>query len=98
MGATMNLEDWPLSYVRVSCAKCGREGRMAKDKLLDRFGHDRDMFAVRVKLTESACERPDKKQPCMAILTDALLVQAITAENDDDVIDKNLIPEARKFK
>jgi hypothetical protein len=94
----MRLEDWPLPYVRVGCSKCEREGRVAKARLIERFGPDRMMYVVRARLTEESCSRPDKKVPCQSILPDALLVQAITAEDDKDVLKPNLLPEAREWR
>jgi hypothetical protein len=94
----MRLEDWPLPYVRVKCGQCDREGRLSKDGLLERFGPDPEMFVVREKLTEPTCKRENKKLPCMSILPDALLVQAILAEKDEDVIDLKLLPEAREWR
>jgi hypothetical protein len=94
----MRLEEWPLPYVRVKCAQCDREGRMSRVKLLDRFGPERDMFVVRQKLTETNCQRPDKKQPCQSILPDALLVQAILANGEADVVDPAKLAEAQKWK
>ncbi|WP_315729770.1 hypothetical protein [Bradyrhizobium sp. SZCCHNRI2010] len=93
----MRLEEWPLPTVRVKCAQCDREGRMSKAKLLERFGRDSDMFVVRAKLTEPTCERKDKSQPCMSVLADALLVQAILAETEADVLKPELIEEARQY-
>ncbi|WP_316200862.1 MULTISPECIES: hypothetical protein [unclassified Bradyrhizobium] len=94
----MRLEDWPLAHVRVKCAQCDREGRVSKVKLLERFGHDREMFVVRAKLTEPTCDRKDKKQPCMSILPDAMLVQAILAERKEDVLKPELIEEAMQYQ
>jgi hypothetical protein len=94
----VRLEEWPLPYVRVKCAQCDREGRLKKDGLLERFGLDREMLVVRQKLTETTCERENKKQPCMSILTDALLVQATLAEKDEDVLEPKLLPEAREWR
>ncbi|WFU52351.1 hypothetical protein QA639_21835 [Bradyrhizobium pachyrhizi] len=94
----MKLGDWPLPYVRVKCSKCDREGRLGKDGLIERFGPDREMFVVREKLTEPSCKRPDKKQPCQSVLPDGLLVQAITAKNDDEIIDKRLTAEAKTWR
>ena len=94
----MRLESWPLPYVRVKCAQCDREGRMSRVNLLGRFGPEREMFVVRQKLTETNCQRPDKKVPCQSILADALLVQAILAENEADVIDPTKLAEAREWK
>jgi hypothetical protein len=53
---------------------------------------------VREKLTEPTCKRENKKLPCMSILPDALLVQAILAESEEEVIDKTLIEEAREWR
>jgi len=94
----MRLDDWPLPYVRVKCGKCGREGRLKKSGLLDRFGLDREMFVVREKLTEASCQRQDKRQPCMSILPDALLVQAILARDDSEVLKPALLSEAREWR
>ena len=94
----MKLSDWPLPYVRVKCSKCGREGRLNMPSLIERFGPDRELFVVRQKLTQPSCKRPDKKQPCQSILPDALLVQAIMAERDEDVIKQELLPEAREWR
>jgi hypothetical protein len=94
----MMLADWPLPFLHVKCGECGREGRMSKEGLLERFGPDREIYTVRAKLTEPTCKRPDKKQPCKSILPDALLVQAILAEDDADVIKPELLPEAREWR
>jgi hypothetical protein len=94
----MQLDEWPLPYVRVKCAKCDRGGRLNRVGLLDRFGPDRDLFVVREKLTEPGCKRPDKKQPCQSTLPDALLVQAILAERKEDVIKPALLPEAIEWR
>jgi hypothetical protein len=93
----MRLSDWPLPYVRVSCVGCEREGRLKKDGLIERFGPDREMFVVREKLTEPSCKRENKKLPCMSVLPDALLVQAITAETKADVLKPDLIDEAANW-
>jgi hypothetical protein len=94
----MRLAEWPLPYVRVKCGNCDREGRLKIDGLIERFGADREMFVVREKLTETSCKRPDKKQPCMSILPDALLVQAIMETDETKVIDQRLLAEAREWK
>jgi hypothetical protein len=94
----MRLDEWPLPYVRVKCAKCDREGRLNRVGLLDRFGPDREMVVVREKLTAPGCQRPDKKQPCQSILPDAVLVQAILAEKEQDVLDPRLLPEAIEWR
>lgn len=94
----MRLGDWPLPYVRVKCAQCGREGRMNTERLIDRFGADRKMFVVREKLTEDGCQRTDKKQPCLSILPDALLVQAILETDDSKVLNPKILPEAREWR
>lgn len=94
----MKLSDWPLPYVRVACAQCEREGRLKKDGLIERFGPDREMFVVRQKLTEPTCKRENKKAPCLSILPDAVLVQAILAERDEDVIKPELLSEAREWR
>jgi hypothetical protein len=94
----VRLDEWPLPYVRVKCAQCDREGKLGRVGLIDRFGPDSDMFSVREKLTEPSCMRPDKKQPCMSILPDARLVQAILEQDESKVIDARLIPEAREWR
>ena len=94
----MKLGDWPLPHVRVACKQCNREGRLNIAGLIERFGPDREMFIVREKLTEPGCKRPDKKQPCMSTLPDALLVQAIMATDDSKVIDAKLLKEAREWR
>lgn len=95
----MKLGEWPLPYLRVMCAGCDREGRMKIDGLIQRFGADRQMFTVREKLSEPSCKRPDKKQPCMSILPDALLVQAIMAlATGEPVIAPDLISEAKQWR
>jgi hypothetical protein len=93
----MRLTDWPLPYVRVKCAQCEREGRLSKDGLLERFGADREMFVVRGKLTEPSCKRENKKAPCLSILPDALLVQAIMAERKEDILSVEVIEEAANW-
>ncbi|ARQ95300.1 hypothetical protein [Bradyrhizobium phage BDU-MI-1] len=94
----MRLDQWPLPYVRVKCAQCDREGRLSRKSALDRFGPEREMFVVRSKLTETSCNRENKKLPCMSILPDALLVQAILAEDEADVVDKTKLDEARSWR
>ncbi|SDK38934.1 hypothetical protein [Bradyrhizobium ottawaense] len=93
----MRLEEWPLPYVRVKCAQCEREGRLSKDGLLERFGGEREMFVVRAKLTEASCKRENKKSPCMSILPDALLVQAIRAERKEDILSVEIMQEAANW-
>jgi hypothetical protein len=93
----IRLADWPLPYVRVRCAQCDREGILKKDGLLERFGPDREMFVIRQKLTETTCKRENKKQPCMSILADAMLVQAILAETKEEIIEPRLIEEAAQW-
>lgn len=66
--------------------------------LIERFGADREMFTVREKLTANGCQRPNKNLPCLSTLPDALLVQAILADNDEDVIKPELLPEAREWR
>ena len=56
------------------------------------------MSVVREKLTADGCERADKKHPCLSILPDALLVQAITAEKEEDVLQPKLLPEAIEWR
>jgi hypothetical protein len=94
----MKLGGWPLPYVRVKCATCDREGRMNMSGLIERFRPDREMFVVRQKLTQPSCKLPDKKQPCQSVLPDALLVQAILAERDEDVVAPEFLPEAREWR
>ncbi|GAB9153397.1 hypothetical protein BDS110ZK17_25000 [Bradyrhizobium diazoefficiens] len=94
----MKISEWPLPYVRVKCAQCDREGRMKLAGLIERFGPDRDLFVVREKLTEPGCKRENKKEPCQSILPDARLVQAIVAKTEDDVLVKELLPEAREWR
>jgi hypothetical protein len=94
----MKLAEWPLPYVRVKCAKCDREGRLNMAGLIERFGPEREMFTVREKLTEPGCKREDKKQPCMSILPDALLVQAIMATPSEVVIKPELLAEAKEWR
>lgn len=71
---------------------------MSRVKLIERFGPDREMFVVRQKLTETNCQRPDKKLPRQSILADALLVQAILANDEADVVDRTKLAEASKWK
>jgi hypothetical protein len=94
----MRLEDWPLPYLRVKCGKCQREGRLNMDGLLVRFGPDRDLFVVREKLTQENCQRLDKKLPCLSMLPDALLVQAILEPDETKVLKPELLPEAREWR
>jgi hypothetical protein len=65
--------------------------------LIERFGPDREMFVIRQKLTEATCQRENKKQPCMSILTDALLVQAIIAPTKEEILEPRLIEEAANW-
>lgn len=94
----MRLDDWPLPYVRVKCAKCNREGRYATKRLIDRFGPDHQMYVVRERLTRDGCQREDKKQPCQSILPDGLLVQAIIEPDPLKVLNPSLLDEARKLR
>lgn len=94
----MRLDEWPLPYIRVKCAQCDREGRVSRVNLIDRFGPEREMFVVRSKLTEPTCKRENKKLPCMSILPDAMLVQAILAKDEADVVDKTKLVEAQTWK
>jgi hypothetical protein len=71
---------------------------MKIDGLIERFGPDRELFVVREKLTEPGCKRENKKLPCQSILPDSLLVQAILAEREEDVIDPKLLPEAIEWR
>jgi hypothetical protein len=94
----MRLDDWPLPYLRISCTRCGREGKLNTDKLVEKFGPDEGLFMVREQLAEPGCKREDKSTPCMAILPDALLVDAIIEEDESKVIKPELIPEAKEWR
>ncbi len=94
----MTLGTWPLDLVKVECEKCGRKGQMHTDRLIGKYGADMDMFSARLKITEAGCQRADRAQPCTAILPDAFLVQAIIETNEEKVLKKELIPEARRWR
>jgi hypothetical protein len=94
----MRLSDWPLPYVRLSCEFCEREGKLATEKLIDRFGSDVDMFTVREELAKPGCKVENPKDICKSKLTDALLVDAILEPDIAKVLKKDLLPEAREWR
>jgi hypothetical protein len=93
----MLLDEWPLSYVRVKCTKCDREGKLNTDRLVEKLGNI-DMFTARDKISQPGCQRTDKAAPCMSILPDAMLVQAIIEEDESKVLKPELLAEARDWR
>jgi hypothetical protein len=50
-----SLGEFPLDVVRIECERCGRSGRYAKARLMERFGADAAGPDVLTEL--AACER-----------------------------------------
>jgi hypothetical protein len=60
-----SLGEFPFDVVRVDCERCGRAGRYALARLIERFGADAAMPDVLMDL--AACERRKSfSQPCGA--------------------------------
>lgn len=64
-----SLREWPLSLVRVACAKCGRAGQYHTAKLIERYGPDMNMPELRHVLAQCP-RRYTMHDPCMVIFRD----------------------------
>jgi hypothetical protein len=94
----MRLDDWPLPYLRLKCARCSRDGKLDVEKLIERFGPDQELFIVRDELSRNGCKSTGALDPCHSILPDALLVDAILETDESRVIDQSKIPEAKEWR
>lgn len=57
------LHEFPLPMVELGCDKCGRSGRLRKDRLIEEFGADASLPDLRMKLAK--CERANSMtDPC----------------------------------
>jgi hypothetical protein len=64
-----SLGEFPLDVIRIECERCGRAGRYAKARLIERFGADAAGPDVLTELAQ--CERrKDFSRPCGARYTD----------------------------
>jgi hypothetical protein len=64
-----SLGEFPFDVVRIECERCGRAGRYALARLIERFGADAAGPDVLMEL--AACERRKNfSQPCGARFTD----------------------------
>lgn len=91
----MHLDEWPLPYVRLICQQCGREGKVATERLQDRFGDEADMSMILEPMVGD-CHRPNKAEPCIAKFADALLVDAIL--DPENALEPALVPQAQALR
>ena len=64
----MKIGDFPFESVRLECTRCGRRGRCAKARLVERFGAGATSPDVRMALVQ--CERGKSfGDPCGARFT-----------------------------
>jgi hypothetical protein len=64
-----SLGEFPFDVVRIECERCGRAGRYALSRLIERFGADAAGPDVLMEL--AACERRKNfSQPCGARFPD----------------------------
>lgn len=89
----MNLAEWPLPMVRLSCKTCGMEQEFPTPVVRVVHG-DVEMSTIRHDLSD--CSEPFGD--CFAVYTDALLVQAIQEPDESKVIDPKLLPQAREWR
>lgn len=94
----MKLADWPLNYLRIACAQCGREGKLSVAKLEDEHGLDVDMAVLLHAIREPTCARTNKAEVCQAILADAILIDTVFEPDVSKVLDRSLLPEAREIR
>lgn len=40
MTGSLKLRDFPLPWVELACGKCGRHGRLRRDRLIEHYGAD----------------------------------------------------------
>lgn len=92
----MILKDWPLPSVRIVCTKCGLEAELPREQIEAVFGEDAELFAIRADMTQGCV--PTKNEVCQSKLADALLVQAMLEPDEEKVIDKDLLPQARAWR
>lgn len=91
----MRLDQWPLPTVGLVCKQCGREGKLATERLQDRFGDEADMSLILEPLV-GPCGRENKAEPCIAKFGDALLVDAILDPHNP--LDDSLLPQAAEWR
>jgi hypothetical protein len=68
-GDRFTLAEYPGDVIRLECAKCGRSGRLRKDRLIAEYGPDIVLPDLRMRLAN--CERAGSMHdPCGAIYPD----------------------------
>jgi hypothetical protein len=98
MSKLLTLNDWPLPTVRLSCRVCGQELELEREVLLALYGEAQELFALREELAAHHCGQTKSNEVCSAILTDALLVQAIFEPDASQVLKPELLPQAREWR
>lgn len=94
----MNLTEWPLDDVVITCKKCGHTASYDRDGLMVMFGDDVGMDVIRLRLLGHCDYNKSNPGDCMAILKDALLVDAVYEADLSKVLRPDFLPEARKIR
>jgi hypothetical protein len=93
----MRLLEWPLPEVNMICKDCGHEMSFDQEGLKALFGEEADMSLLRIELA-SGCVKGKPGVECWLVYKDALLVNAILANSDEEVLEKSLLPQAREWR
>lgn len=92
----MELREWPLPEVRIGCIKCNRETTYSRDGLAALFGDDVHLLGMLMDLS-AGCD-PGVNEVCKQKYLDGLLVEAILEDDESQVLEPSLLPQAREWR
>jgi len=74
----MQARDYPFSSVRISCTKCGRQGRYSRESFLELVGAETELPDALERISADCPKRQSAEayDQCMALYSD-LLAKAV---------------------